>query len=196
MTIYGIFWCIKTDTLNGRLISGILIFLQVVLLVLEVHACIARDAPQFRQLVVYLMHNFRVDHSLLEKWVFQCSLEQNDDQSFTCNWHVWSIKMFNVAFCFSFRRGALIIRRLCVLLDAERVYRQLSSILEEETDLDFASIMVQVRFTFLNCWPLSYMRIRVETANLQVSFLHFHLNVRLWIWFYSLRLSCLSCERY
>jgi len=44
-----------------------------------------------------------------------------------------------------FRRGALIIQRLCVLLGAERVYRELSTILERETDLDFASIMVQVR---------------------------------------------------
>lgn len=42
------------------------------------------------------------------------------------------------------RRGALIIRRLCVLLDAERVYREFSTILEGEADLDFASTMVQV----------------------------------------------------
>ncbi|PKA55629.1 Protein VAC14 like [Apostasia shenzhenica] len=41
------------------------------------------------------------------------------------------------------KRGALIIRRLCVLLDAERVYREFSTILESEDDLDFASIMVQ-----------------------------------------------------
>jgi len=47
-----------------------------------------------------------------------------------------------------FRRGALIIRRLCVLLNAERVYRELSTILEGESDLDFASIMVQVCLTF------------------------------------------------
>ncbi|CAI0432074.1 unnamed protein product [Linum tenue] len=80
---------------------------EVVLLVLEVHACIAKDPQHFRQLVVFLMHNFRIDNSLLEK------------------------------------RGALIIRRLCVLLDAERVYRELSKILEGEADLDFASIMVQ-----------------------------------------------------
>ena len=38
----------------------------------------------------------------------------------------------------------MIIRRLCVLLDAERIYRELSTILEGEADLDFASIMVQV----------------------------------------------------
>ncbi|XP_020220630.1 protein VAC14 homolog isoform X2 [Cajanus cajan] len=80
---------------------------EVVLLVLDVHACIAKDPQHFRQLVVFLVHNFRVDNSLLEK------------------------------------RGALIIRRLCVLLNAERVYRELSTILEGESDLDFASIMVQ-----------------------------------------------------
>ncbi|KAG6757625.1 hypothetical protein POTOM_037945 [Populus tomentosa] len=80
---------------------------EVVLLVLEVHACIAKDLQHFHKLLVFLVHNFRIDHSLLEK------------------------------------RGALIIRRLCVLLDAERVYRELSTILEGEADLDFASIMVQ-----------------------------------------------------
>ncbi|XP_022725366.1 protein VAC14 homolog isoform X3 [Durio zibethinus] len=80
---------------------------EVVLLVLDIHACIAQDPLQFRQLLVFLVHNFRVDHSLLE------------------------------------RRGALIIRRLCVLLDAERVYCELSTILEGEADLDFACIMVQ-----------------------------------------------------
>ncbi|KAK7348916.1 hypothetical protein VNO80_23689 [Phaseolus coccineus] len=80
---------------------------EVVLLVLDVHACIAKDPLHFRQLVVFLVHNFQLDNSLLEK------------------------------------RGALIIRRLCVLLNAERVYRELSTILEGESDLDFASIMVQ-----------------------------------------------------
>ncbi|KVH97699.1 Armadillo-like helical, partial [Cynara cardunculus var. scolymus] len=80
---------------------------QVVLLVLEVHACIAEDQHNFRQLVVFLVHKFRTDNALLE------------------------------------RRGALIIRRLCVLLNAERVYRELSKILEGEADLDFASTLVQ-----------------------------------------------------
>ncbi|CAA0814720.1 Protein VAC14 homolog [Striga hermonthica] len=80
---------------------------EVVLLVLDVHACIAKDEKHFHQLIVYLVQNFRVDNSLLEK------------------------------------RGALIIRRLCVLLDAETVYRKLSNILQGESDLEFASIMVQ-----------------------------------------------------
>uniref|UniRef100_A0A6N2KRK8 Vacuolar protein 14 C-terminal Fig4-binding domain-containing protein n=1 Tax=Salix viminalis TaxID=40686 RepID=A0A6N2KRK8_SALVM len=96
---------------------------EVVLLVLEVHACIAKDLQHFRQLVVFLVHNFRIDHSLLEK------------------------------------RGALIIRRLCVLLDAERVYRELSTILEGEADLDFASIMVQVlNFILLTSSELADLR--------------------------------------
>ncbi|KAF3777208.1 VAC14-like protein [Nymphaea thermarum] len=80
---------------------------DVVSLVLEVHACIASDAPHFRQLHVFLVHKFRTEQSLLEK------------------------------------RGALIVRKLCVLLDAEKVYREFSAILEGEADLDFASIMIQ-----------------------------------------------------
>ncbi|KAL7240174.1 hypothetical protein ACSBR2_005946 [Camellia fascicularis] len=96
---------------------------EVVLLVLEVHACIAKDPHHFRQLLVFLMHNFRVDNTLLEK------------------------------------RGALIIRRLCVLLDAERVYRELSTILEGQPDLDFASIMVQaLNLILLTSSELSELR--------------------------------------
>lgn len=53
------------------------------------------------------------------------------------------------------RRGALIIRQLCVLLNAERVYRELSTILEGESDLEFASIMVQV-ITDLTTFSLLY----------------------------------------
>uniref|UniRef100_A0A0D3FFM7 Vacuolar protein 14 C-terminal Fig4-binding domain-containing protein n=1 Tax=Oryza barthii TaxID=65489 RepID=A0A0D3FFM7_9ORYZ len=41
------------------------------------------------------------------------------------------------------KRGALIVRRLCILLGAEKVYRELSTILETEGDLEFASTMVQ-----------------------------------------------------
>ncbi|EMS46545.1 Protein VAC14-like protein [Triticum urartu] len=41
------------------------------------------------------------------------------------------------------KRGALIVRRLCVLLGAEKVYREFSTILQTEGDLDFASTMVQ-----------------------------------------------------
>uniref|UniRef100_A0A7C9AXU5 Vacuolar protein 14 C-terminal Fig4-binding domain-containing protein n=1 Tax=Opuntia streptacantha TaxID=393608 RepID=A0A7C9AXU5_OPUST len=96
---------------------------KVVLLVLEVHAQIAKDTKHFHDLVVFLVDNFRNDNSLLEK------------------------------------RGALIIRRLCVLLGAETVYRELSAILEKEADLDFASIMVQaLNLILLTSSELSELR--------------------------------------
>ncbi|XP_020975415.1 protein VAC14 homolog isoform X2 [Arachis ipaensis] len=96
---------------------------EVVLLVLDVHAAIAKDPQHFRQIVVFLVDKFRIDNSLLEK------------------------------------RGALIIRRLCVLLNAERVYRELSTILEGEPDLDFASIMVQaLNLILLTSLELSEIR--------------------------------------
>ncbi|KAL6645120.1 hypothetical protein ACP70R_016728 [Stipagrostis hirtigluma subsp. patula] len=87
--------------------GGQLILLWVVLLVLEVHACIAEESHHFHHLVSYLIQTFHNNHVLLEK------------------------------------RGALIVRRLCVLLGAEKVYREFSTILESESDLDFASTMVQ-----------------------------------------------------
>jgi len=43
-------------------------------------------------------------------------------------------------------RGTLALQRLCQLLDAERVYWKLATILEQEVDLEFATIMVQVSF--------------------------------------------------
>ncbi|KMS97411.1 hypothetical protein BVRB_6g155400 [Beta vulgaris subsp. vulgaris] len=96
---------------------------EVVLLVLEVHACIAKDTVHFRNLLVFLLQNFQKDNSLLEK------------------------------------RGALIIRRLCVLLGAQTVYRELSTILQKETDLDFASIMVQaLNLILLTSSELSELR--------------------------------------
>lgn len=80
---------------------------EVVLLVLDIHACIARDKQHFRQLMVFLVHRFRTDHTLLEK------------------------------------RGTLIVRTLCVLLDAQRIYKEFATILEGEADLEFATTMVQ-----------------------------------------------------
>ncbi|CAM0951079.1 unnamed protein product [Alopecurus aequalis] len=79
----------------------------VVLLVLEVHACIAQEYHHFHHLVSYLVSTFHNNHVVLEK------------------------------------RGALIVCRLCLLLGAEKVYREFSTILEKEVDLDFASTMVR-----------------------------------------------------
>jgi len=40
-------------------------------------------------------------------------------------------------------RGSLIIRQLCVFIDAERIYVAMAKILETQEDLEFATIMVQ-----------------------------------------------------
>lgn len=47
------------------------------------------------------------------------------------------------------KHETLILRRLCALLDAEHVYRELSTILEKETDLDFARVMIEVYIPLL-----------------------------------------------
>ncbi|KAJ7283107.1 hypothetical protein O6H91_Y347400 [Diphasiastrum complanatum] len=80
---------------------------QVVILVLEVEACIASDVLHFHDLMLILVQRFKMDPIILEK------------------------------------RGALALRRLCVLLGAERVYREIATILEGEVDLEFARTMVQ-----------------------------------------------------
>ncbi|KIJ57093.1 hypothetical protein M422DRAFT_218953 [Sphaerobolus stellatus SS14] len=40
-------------------------------------------------------------------------------------------------------RGSLIIRQLCISLNAERIYRTFAEIIEKEEDLEFASVIVQ-----------------------------------------------------
>lgn len=37
-------------------------------------------------------------------------------------------------------RGSLIVRRLCVLLGAERVFREMAAILMEESNVEFAGV--------------------------------------------------------
>ncbi|KAJ7541111.1 hypothetical protein O6H91_10G046700 [Diphasiastrum complanatum] len=95
---------------------------EVVLLVLEVLACIARDS-HFRQLMVFLVEKFQTELPLLE------------------------------------RRGTLALRRLCVLLGAERVYRELATILQRDVDIEFATIMVQaLNLILLTASELSELR--------------------------------------
>ncbi|KAL2611614.1 hypothetical protein R1flu_023306 [Riccia fluitans] len=96
---------------------------EVVLLVLEIQACIAGDGLHFRPLMVFLAQRFQEDNALLEK------------------------------------RGIMVVRRLCTLLNAEKVYRDLATILEGEADLEFATIMVQaLNLILLTAPELSELR--------------------------------------
>ncbi|CAL9118766.1 unnamed protein product [Musa textilis] len=107
---------------------------EVVLLVLEVHACISEDSQNFGHLIDHLVQTFRNDHALLEK------------------------------------RGALIVRRLCVRLDAEQVYREFASKIEREDDLDFASNMVQaLNLTLLTSSELAELRILLKQSLVESS---------------------------
>ncbi|RHN78113.1 putative vacuole morphology and inheritance protein [Medicago truncatula] len=85
LPIYSLTFSISYKTLfcNCQALLGVLTYLndifdtllkalsdpsdEVVLLVLDVHTCISRDPRHLRQLVVFLVHNFRLDNSLLEK---------------------------------------------------------------------------------------------------------------------------------
>ncbi|URE13240.1 hypothetical protein MUK42_23483 [Musa troglodytarum] len=107
---------------------------EVVLLVLEVHACISEDSQNFGHLIDHLVQTFRNDHALLEK------------------------------------RGALIVRRLCVRLGAEQVYREFASKIEREDDLDFASNMVQaLNLTLLTSSELAELRILLKQSLVESS---------------------------
>ena len=56
-------------------------------------------------------------------------------------------------------RGSLIVRRLCVLLGAERVFREMAGILMEEANIEFAGTCLEQRvagdallsFAFCRC---------------------------------------------
>lgn len=134
------------------------------------HACIAEDHKNFHRLVGLLVRNFQNDRVLLERYDIRYPFHYILDavcnkmyfffsqhrtnyillMEYTDRKCVFTNFTFSYTHFFLFRRGALIVRRLCVLLDAERVYRQFSLNLEQEQDLDFASVMVQVFFIIFN----------------------------------------------
>ena len=66
-------------------------------------------------------------------------------------------------------RGAFIIRELCVLLNAEDIYKILSEILLEEQNLRFASIMVQtLNAILLTSSELFELRNKLKNLNSEV----------------------------
>lgn len=57
------------------------------------------------------------------------------------------------------KRGSLALRQLCVLLDAEKIYRELAAILETEPVMEFATVMVQaLNLILLTASELSSLR--------------------------------------
>jgi vacuole morphology and inheritance protein 14 len=67
---------------------------------------------------------------------------------------VFLVHRFNSENSLLQKRGTLALQKLCTLLGAERVYRELATILEGEADLEFATVMVQVSFLGKLSWSL------------------------------------------
>jgi vacuole morphology and inheritance protein 14 len=53
------------------------------------------------------------------------------------------VKLFGADRMLLERKGSLIIRKLCVLLDARSIYITLAEVLRDEKDHEFASLIVQ-----------------------------------------------------
>lgn len=65
-------------------------------------------------------------------------------------------------------RGSLIIRTLCMSLDPERIYCTIADILEQDEDLEFASIMVQnINNILITASELSDLRKRLRNLELK-----------------------------
>jgi vacuole morphology and inheritance protein 14 len=65
-------------------------------------------------------------------------------------------------------RGSLIIRTLCMSLDPERIYCAIADILEQDEDLEFASIMVQnLNLILITAPELSGLRKRLRNLELK-----------------------------
>lgn len=81
--------------------------------------------------------------------VIKCDLQllaqisSSSDDSYFTSFMVNLLELFSTDRRLLETRGSLIIRQLCLDLNAERIYRTLAEILEREEDLEFAASMVQ-----------------------------------------------------
>ena len=86
--------------------------------------------------------------------VIKCDLQllaqisSSSDDSYFTSFMVNLLELFSTDRRLLETRGSLIIRQLCLDLNAERIYRTLAEILEREEDLEFAASMVQKSVLF------------------------------------------------
>ena len=69
--------------------------------------------------------------------------KSSDDISYFSSFMINLLKLFATDRRLLETRGNLIIRQLCLSLSAEKIYRTMADFLEQEEDIEFASIMVQ-----------------------------------------------------
>ena len=70
-------------------------------------------------------------------------ISKSSDDSYFSSFMVNLLKLFSTDRRLLETRGNLIIRQLCLSLSAEKIYRTMADCLEQEEDIEFASIMVQ-----------------------------------------------------
>ncbi|KAJ1567822.1 hypothetical protein HK405_004647, partial [Cladochytrium tenue] len=78
-------------------------------------------------------------------------------------------------------RGALIVRQLCLSLNAERIYRAFAEVLENDEDLEFASSMVQnLNIILITAPELTEVRRRLRTLESREGLVLFAVLYRSW----------------
>lgn len=78
-------------------------------------------------------------------------------------------------------RGSLIIRQLCMSLDPERIYCAIADILEQDEDLEFASIMIQnLNIILITSSELTDLRKRLRNLELRDNQQLFNILYRSW----------------
>ncbi|KAK3724348.1 hypothetical protein LTR37_000972 [Vermiconidia calcicola] len=70
-------------------------------------------------------------------------ISKSSDDSYFTSFMINLLKLFGTDRRLLETRGNLIIRQLCLSLSAEKIYRTMADCLEQEEDIEFASIMVQ-----------------------------------------------------
>lgn len=89
----------------------------------------------------------------------------SDDEYFTA-FMVNLLNLFSTDRRLLETRGNLIIRQLCVSLNPERIYRTLAEIIEQDDDMEFASIMVQnLNNNLITAPELSDLRTRLRNLD-------------------------------
>ncbi len=124
---------------------------QVVLQALDVQASLSREDPHFRMLIVRACMVTGLRLSVRD--LTSCLSADPQERLLR---HFCNTPMLLES------RGSFIVRRLCVLLGAERVFREMASILMEEGNLQFAGACVPACVTpcsFQPCvWQASWCK--------------------------------------
>lgn len=99
-----------------------------------------------------------------------CQISRNSDDAYFSFFMINLLKLFRSDRRLLEARGNLIIRQLCLNLSPEKIYRTMSDCLEQESDSDFASTMVQnLNNNLITAPELGDLRKKLRTWDQKVS---------------------------